>query len=298
MKTYLRYAEECCWGVVVSSGGNIAVDASGRVAITPSLETVAVWNVKTGELTQQLKPAENTASAEVSALELGADTETLAVGYSDGVVRLWHLSDGTERVTLNGHKSAVSALRLNRQATLLVSGARDTNIALGRVGRVGVCRLRGHRDAITISACYRRSEPSPTSKEHGACGTLTRSTVYRLRLHPAASCECGRDEGCERLLTGGKRADASVAPESVARKGAPRGQRRPSPLGTLVQRPSLVQLIMAVARATRRAAVRASTSRVSRLRRLDDAVVAVQFADERNLRRPVRGTLPTQVRVG
>ena len=48
--------------------------------------------------------------------ELGADGETLAVGHADGAIRLWQLSDGNERVTLNGHKGAVSALRLNREA--------------------------------------------------------------------------------------------------------------------------------------------------------------------------------------
>ena len=88
--------------------------------------------------------------AEVTALTLGADGDTLAVGHADGSIRLWSLSEGLERLTLNGHKSAVCVLRLNRASTVLVSGARDTAVVVWDiVAETGICRLRGHRDAVT-----------------------------------------------------------------------------------------------------------------------------------------------------
>ena len=51
---------------------------------------------------------------------------------------------------LTGHRSAVTALHFNSASTLLASGSHDTNVVVWDVvGEAGVCRLRGHRDAVT-----------------------------------------------------------------------------------------------------------------------------------------------------
>ena len=36
VKSYLRYAQQASWGVVVSGGGQVAVDASGKLAVAPA----------------------------------------------------------------------------------------------------------------------------------------------------------------------------------------------------------------------------------------------------------------------
>ena len=152
VKAYLRYVQEASWGVIVSSGGHVAVDPTGKLAIAPALDTVVVWNIKTQSVVRRLVPAGNARAAtpEVTALALGGDGETLAVGHSDGTIRLWRLSDGEERTALAGHKGAVTALRFNGATTMLASGSHDTNVVVWDVvGEAGICRLRGHRDAVT-----------------------------------------------------------------------------------------------------------------------------------------------------
>ena len=43
VKAYLRYVQEASWGVIVSGGGQVVVDPTGKLAITPALDTVLVW---------------------------------------------------------------------------------------------------------------------------------------------------------------------------------------------------------------------------------------------------------------
>lgn len=78
------------------------------------------------------------------------NSQQLAVGYSDGCIRLWDLRSGDCVVTLKGHKSAVTALRYNQSGALLGSGSKDTDIIVWDVaGEAGLYRLRGHKDQVT-----------------------------------------------------------------------------------------------------------------------------------------------------
>jgi U3 small nucleolar RNA-associated protein 12 len=53
--------------------------------------------------------------------------------YEDGSVKVWDVETGTLVLTLNGHRSAVTALHYNASGSLLASGARDTDIIGTRV---------------------------------------------------------------------------------------------------------------------------------------------------------------------
>ena len=59
------------WGVIVSGNGDVAVDTSGKLAIAPALESVAVWNLKTGALVRLLQPS-SLNTPEVTALTQAA----------------------------------------------------------------------------------------------------------------------------------------------------------------------------------------------------------------------------------
>lgn len=74
----------------------------------------------------------------------------MASGHTDGSVRLWDFGRGVCEATLNGHKSAVTALRFNPNGSVLASGSKDCDIILWDVvAEAGLFRLRGHRDQVT-----------------------------------------------------------------------------------------------------------------------------------------------------
>ena len=152
VKAYLRYVEQSCWGLITTGGAQVLPDPTGRYAIAPALESVLIWSIKTGELVRRLRPevGMHQRAAEVTALALSADGDTLAVGYSDGSVRLWSFKEGAERVALNGHRSAVTTLRFSADGALLVSGGHDTMVVIWDVvGEAGICKLRGHKGPVT-----------------------------------------------------------------------------------------------------------------------------------------------------
>jgi len=153
VKAYLRYVEDACWGVIVSTGGHVIAAPGGKSLIVPALEAVKVWSIRQGRVERTIKPAVGVQS-EVTALEISHEGNTLAVGHADGAVRLWQPSDGTERVTLTGHRGAVTTLRFSQSSTMLISAGSDTNVVVWDVvGELGICKLRGHRGPVT-DVCF------------------------------------------------------------------------------------------------------------------------------------------------
>jgi WD40 repeat protein len=48
--------------------------------------------------------------------------------YENGGIKVWEVDSGNLVLTLNGHRSAITALNYNSTGSLLVSGARDTDL--------------------------------------------------------------------------------------------------------------------------------------------------------------------------
>jgi U3 small nucleolar RNA-associated protein 12 len=102
VKSYLRYEPRAVHGLIASPGANVAFDASGKRALAPALESLAVWNLKQGTLESLLKA--DGVRAEVTAVAPSPDGQTVAVGYSDGRLRIWSLRTASCTLTLNGHR--------------------------------------------------------------------------------------------------------------------------------------------------------------------------------------------------
>lgn len=65
-------------------------------------------------------------------------------------VRIWDVKTQTCLVTLSGHSGAVTALRFSRDGGLLASGSADTTLVVWDVvAEAGLCRFKGHKDAVT-----------------------------------------------------------------------------------------------------------------------------------------------------
>jgi len=62
------------------------------------------------------------------AVDFSSDGGTVAVGGSDGSVRLWDLREGREPVTLQGHVAIVESLDFSTDGSQLVSAGNDGNV--------------------------------------------------------------------------------------------------------------------------------------------------------------------------
>lgn len=166
VKSYQRFTLKRSFGVVVAPSANIVVDRAGQLAVCGSLEDVIVWNIKRGVRVNTTRkrrwPRSHTAvpissravphthaqaktlrrdGSEVTCVELNPEETRVAVGYSDGVVRLWEIATATTVATFTGHKRAVTCLRFESEGALLVSGSKDTDVVVwDTVSQTGLYR--------------------------------------------------------------------------------------------------------------------------------------------------------------
>ena len=71
----------------------------------------------------------------IASMALSPDGMYLAVGSFSGQIRIWHLSDRTPVLTLQGHSRMVWSLAFSPDSTMLVSGGYDTSVKLWEVQR-------------------------------------------------------------------------------------------------------------------------------------------------------------------
>ncbi|RLN20712.1 hypothetical protein BBJ28_00021076 [Nothophytophthora sp. Chile5] len=166
VKSYLRYERACSFGVIASLEGNVIYDATGRFALAPALQDVAVWNVRQGNKVRELLAPADGGGGQVTALALSPDGANVACGYSTGAVRVFKFATGALEVTLDGHKSAVEALAFRADGAELASGSRDTDVIVwDLVSQSGLFRLKGHKDAVTALAFLAPTRLSSSSKD-------------------------------------------------------------------------------------------------------------------------------------
>lgn len=162
VKSYQRYEQAHCFGVISSRSNVIWLPASNKTgagqAITSGLEEILIWDIKTGEIVKRLRDglppgasdAKLTKPSEVTALEYNQDSGIVAAGYDDGSIKIWDLMSGTVVINFQGHKSAITILQFDQEGTRLISGSRDSNIIVwDLVGEIGLYKLRSHKDQIT-----------------------------------------------------------------------------------------------------------------------------------------------------
>jgi U3 small nucleolar RNA-associated protein 12 len=155
MKSYRRYEPGKALGVISSVQCNVVYDWSGNMVLSGSGDAVSVWNVRQGSLVSSLQNDNPgypyTTTGEVSYIARSPDKVAIAAGYSTGEVCIFQYLKSTAKVgALRGHQSGISCLAYDGSGTLLASGGKDSDVVIwDTVSLSGVCRLRGHKDAIT-----------------------------------------------------------------------------------------------------------------------------------------------------
>ncbi|CAG8537832.1 10629_t:CDS:10 [Paraglomus brasilianum] len=147
-KSYLRYEPLKTLGIICSSSSNTIYDASGKLAVSPALEDIIIWDLKKGIQISKLHNADNESA--VTSILRSPNNQDYAVGYSDGSIRIWNSTNFTTSLNFNGHRGAVTALAFDATGTRLASGSKDNDLIIWDiVGEVGLYRMRGHKDQIT-----------------------------------------------------------------------------------------------------------------------------------------------------
>ncbi|KAE9420825.1 hypothetical protein Angca_007197 [Angiostrongylus cantonensis] len=145
-KDYLRYVHSGNCGCVASINGEIcSIDA--KICAVTACENVNFYNMRTNEKVNEI--SESTKNA--ACMKLSRDKRWLAVGYADGVIRLFdRKANETTGVIFSGHKKAVSCLAFSHDGLTLASGGKDCAVILWDiVSESGLFRLNGHKGPVT-----------------------------------------------------------------------------------------------------------------------------------------------------
>jgi len=177
-KSYLRYVQKSCFGVIASTPGEILLypGSNAQLVLSSSLEVVNLWNIRQGLLVGSY--ADETNQVMVTCMAVDSNHKRLAVGYEDGRIRVYELASRELIVVFNAHSSAVTCLRYNPDGNILASGSQDTEIVLWDViAESGLFRLKGHKGEITdlafLRADPRAIDPNASNLHIGASADAT-----------------------------------------------------------------------------------------------------------------------------
>ncbi|CCE62237.1 hypothetical protein TPHA_0C00810 [Tetrapisispora phaffii CBS 4417] len=204
VKSYQRFEQDSVFGVITTNANCVWLPSSdsrksnvGQV-LTGALENINLWDIKTGELLSVLSDGlppgsidvKSSKPAEVTYLEYHDETNLLAAGYADGVIKIWDLMSKTVLLSFSGHKSGVTILKFDSTGTRLMSGSRDSDIIIwDLVSEVGVFKLRSHKDAITGIWCEGEDWLVSTAKD-GLIKLWDLKTQQCVETHIAQTGEC------------------------------------------------------------------------------------------------------------
>jgi serine/threonine protein kinase len=129
-------------------GHNAAVTcfyASNTTLVSGSCDgMIKVWDMKSKKCTMSIKTGD---SAGITGLQTDEKLNYLVTSSSDGVAKVWDLQALTIRLTLNGHKSSINALKFHHHTLATASSDKRVNVWDLRTGTL-LKSLRGHTDEI------------------------------------------------------------------------------------------------------------------------------------------------------
>ena len=118
---------------------------NGALIAAAGQKTIRIWNAANGQETKKLD-----LDLEVSGLGFSANNSLLAIGLTDGSIRLLNPTNGTESARLAGHGKAVTQLSFNTTQTQLASSSEDGSARLWDVAKkIELEHFLGHTGPVT-----------------------------------------------------------------------------------------------------------------------------------------------------
>ena len=100
---------------------SLAFSEDGKILASSDPVNIQLWDVGTGTQLKSLKAKNDS----VTVLAFSTDSNILACGNRDGIIRLWDLSTGNELTTFKGHVHRINALSFSPDGKMLASGSVD-----------------------------------------------------------------------------------------------------------------------------------------------------------------------------
>ena len=100
---------------------------------TGTTENLLKDNPFVGYSVSASRPYLSQRNSSINSVAFSPDGQTIATGASDGIVRLWRVSDGALLHALEGHTRPVSGIAFFQDGTLLISVSRDRSVNIWRV---------------------------------------------------------------------------------------------------------------------------------------------------------------------
>ncbi len=98
-------------------------------------------------------------TAPVTSISFTPDSETIASGSTDNLVRIWH-RDGTLLKTLAGHQAQVTNVSFTPDGEILASASQDGMVTLWNFNLEDLLR----QGCVTLKGKYRSTIPSCTQR--------------------------------------------------------------------------------------------------------------------------------------
>lgn len=150
-KDYSRFsASGQSFGLIASPDSNVRFinikNNPDKLIASSGCQQINIWNLKTKQLVYTL----GSGSAKITCFDvLASGSSLIAVGHENGCIQVFDYESQELKCTFNGHKNAVSCLSFDWSKMRLVSGGKDTTLAVwDLVNESGLFRLKGHKNVI------------------------------------------------------------------------------------------------------------------------------------------------------
>jgi U3 small nucleolar RNA-associated protein 12 len=174
VKSYPRYIQDSVFGVI-SSRSNLIYNEKSNTVYSSALDSIIEWNYKTqtqvSTIIDTVTPGSLNSSSllpppEITRLAYSSFANLLAIGLSNGDIKVWDLSTNSVIIKFQGHKSAISCLEFDLNGTSLISGSNDTTIIIwDLISETGLIKFKGHKNLITSIYYFDENYLISTSKD-------------------------------------------------------------------------------------------------------------------------------------
>ena len=150
VQSYPKYEFDLVIGTIASHKCNSQTTADGKFVFVGGLEAVLMWDIRKDLVIKRFQEATSQGPlSEATFIQLNTSETDIAVGYSDGSIRIFSVASGELKVHFSGHDAAITVLRYSASGIRLASGSRDTDLVIWDISNeCGECRLKGHLDIV------------------------------------------------------------------------------------------------------------------------------------------------------